>query len=386
MKSKRLFPIKKNFIYLNHCGISPLYSGAVKAAISFIKCHNRYGMNVAEVYNDLLVRFHQAAGKLLQTQEENISFMKNTAEAMSMISQSFPFQEGDEIISFCHEYPSNHYPWILTASRKVKLILLGNVQPKHFPKESNVCGWSMEELEEKITPRTRMISLSHVQFTSGFTADLKRLSHLCKSYKNQRIFLIIDAAQSLGSLPLFPEAMGIDAIAASGWKWLMGPIGSGILYTSPSLRSHLGFFMAGPELMKQGDDYLNLKWLPHQDGRRFEYSTSSYELVAQLLSCIEEIFLPIGIENIYREIQSLQEVFLEHIDLKRYRHLNFSEENSSGIMSFVVDSDPTEIVQQAKKQGVFLSSRAGYLRVAPHFYNTQEEIIQSSKILNSLQI
>src|SRR5690606_1233177 len=103
-------------------------------------------------------------------------------------------------------------------------------------------GFSVQDLEELTNSRTRVIALSHVQFTSGFAADLEYLGACCKE---RSMDLVIDAAQSLGSLPIFPDEMGIAAVAASGWKWLMGPVGSGLLYTSPAFRDRIATTMAG---------------------------------------------------------------------------------------------------------------------------------------------
>ena len=303
---------KKAAIYLNHCGIAPLYKGALKAGQSFAKAHSRLGIGVVDRYGELLEQFHKALGQFLATDKQNSSFIHNTAEGLSLIAEGFPFQKGDEIISYIHEYPSNHYPWRLQERRGVRLVLLSN-QDMSINQSSGgrPSGWSLAELEKKITKRTRMIALSHVQFSSGFAADLPKLGQICKE---RGVHLIIDAAQSLGAMPLFPEQWNIDAVASSGWKWLLGPIGSGILYTSPALRQKLNFCMAGADLMQQGEDYLDHTWKPYLDGRRFEYSTACYEFAAQLLACFNEIFNRQGIEKIWTRIKELQKIFLDKID------------------------------------------------------------------------
>ena len=141
--------------------------------------------------------------------------------------------------------------------------------------------------------------------------------------------------------------------------------------------------MAGADLMQQGEDYLNHSWQPYLDGRRFEYSTASYELAVQLLACFEEIFTFYGIEKIHQEIQRLQQVFLREIDSKLYTHLNFPSENSSSIMTFVVKEEPSQIVERAANSGLVISTRGGYLRVGIHFYNTEEQVKKAAFILNN---
>ena len=384
-------------IYLNHCGIAPLYKGALKAGQAFAKTHNCLGIGVAKEYGELLYQLHKAVGQFLRTDKQNISFIHNTAEGLSLIAEGFPFQKGDEIISYIHEYPSNHYPWRLQERRGVRLILLGNQDmSRNKSSGGRPCAWSLTELEKKITKRTRIIALSHVQFTSGFAAELPKLGQLCKK---MGIYLLIDAAQSLGAMPLFPEQWSIDAIASSGWKWLLGPIGSGLLYTSPALRQKLDYRMAGADLMQQGEDYLDHSWKPHTDGRRFEYSTVCYEFAAQLLACFEEIFNRQGIETIWTRIKELQKIFIDRIDRSLYTPLDFAPENTSAILSLLVKekgninekqkhiANPqnlSALTEQALAKGLRVSERGGYLRVGIHFYNTPKEVAKAADIFNSI--
>ena len=381
-KSIKRFPIRESGIYLNHCGISPLYLGAVQAGQAFAEDHCHLGISILDKYARVLDQLHEATATFLHTKKENISFLRNTAEALSMLAEMFPFAKGDEIISYVHEYPSNHYPWFIQKKRGVKLKLIANKGISNAPfSEALPCAWSLEELQQAITSRTRIIALSHVQFTSGFAADLRALAKLCKE---RNVDLIIDAAQSLGSLPVFPEEWGIAAVASSGWKWLLGPVGSGLLYTSPKLRDKLGFCMAGADLMQQGDDYLNLSWNPHLDGRRFEYSTVSYQLSVQLLACLDEIFNRYGIEKIWQEIRRLQGIFCAELDHTLFGSLAFPEQNRSGILSFVLaKGNVEELVKKALGAGLSVSTRGGYLRVGIHFYNTEAEVKKAAGILNA---
>lgn len=431
-KDRAAFPIGNRFIYLNHCGISPLYSGAASASSAFLHSHSLQGAAALEDYHSILDRLRRSVARFIGTSAENISLMRNTAEALSMIAAAYPFEKGDQIISYIHEYPSNYYPWELQRKRGVELVLLSDqpLQPLQpglargrssklsgklsgrqlgLGRQSRKRGhssaqcfgsWSFEELEASITARTRMIALSHVQFTSGFAADLKRLGALAR---RENILLVVDAAQSLGSLPIRSDEWGIDAIATSGWKWLLGPLGSGLLYTSPRLRKELGYTMAGADLMRQGQNYLDHSWQPYQDGRRFEYSTAAISQAAALQACFDEIFNHYGIDAIYAEIQRLQRLLLARLDHRRF-HLrgyengyggdeNLQEqggyggpapENCSAILSFTMDEEPGQFAERAIDKGVYISSRGGYLRIAPHFYNTDQEIEKAVDLLNSL--
>ncbi len=338
------------------------------------------GIRALTSYLDVMPTFHRNGGKFLRTAPANISFVHNTAEAMCQIANGYPFQPGDQVISYLHEYPSNHYPWVLQKRRGVELLLLpdsdplGNCSDVTKPK-----GWSMEQLEEMVTERTRIVALSHVQFTSGYAADLAELGAFCH---NREIDLIVDCAQSLGCLPVYPEEFHIAAVASSGWKWLMGPKGAGFLYTSEKLRRKLDITMAGPGLMRQGLDYLDHSWDPHEDGRMFEYSTLPWEHVAALNTVFTEVFLRYPSEDIRAEVFRLQDLFLRHLDPDLLKILHFPDKHRSGILAALPRGDVQKLVRKMGEVGLIVTAPIGYLRFAPHFYLDDSQIKKAAHITN----
>jgi selenocysteine lyase/cysteine desulfurase len=238
----------------------------------------------------------------------------------------------------------------------------------------------MRDLEERVTPRTRIVALSHVQFASGYCANLKELADFCRAHD---IDLVLDAAQTLGSMPIHADEFGIAAIASSGWKWLMGPIGSGLLYTSERFRQKLDLAMVGAETMQQGLDYLNHDWNPFQSAKCFEYSTSPIALAAALECCIREMPLRYGVEAIAAEISRLQDVFLNALDRTRFRPVFKPEQNRSSIVSLAIP-DAKAVCRALLRENVICTERGGYLRIAPHYYNTDDELMRVASLLNAL--
>ncbi len=223
------FPIKQNVNFLAYCSVSPMNVPAAERAKKFIDRQVAIGRGMLFEYvgdDHVANRFHRNFGQLLKTSPDNITMTTNTSEALCTIANGYPFEPGDQIISYINEYPANHYPWVIQAKRRgVDLILLSDVDAPQVPHnaagpipDSFARAWSFEELESRVTDRTRMIALSHVQFTSGYAADLAKLGAFCKS---KEIDLVIDAAQGLGCLPIYPDEMGISCVASSGWKLLM---------------------------------------------------------------------------------------------------------------------------------------------------------------------
>lgn len=376
-------PHQPPVIHLNHCGISPLCQEAQQQIHRLTDCHANAALSAAD-YLNAITTFHQAAAQLLDTQPHNIAYLQNTAEGMGLIANGYPFQAGDRIVSYVHEYPSNHYAWKIQERRGAKLELLTNTQaPPTAPQQPG--AWSLDELAQLVAQpeghRIKLVSVSHVQFTSGFAADLKQLGQWCYDHG---IDLVVDAAQSLGSLALYPEAWHISAVAASGWKWLLGPIGSGVLYTSPSFRAKLDIVLAGPEVMQQGDDYLDHRWQPHTDSRRFEFSTLPPLQVAGLAASLQKLN-QYGIAAIQREIFRLQDYFLSRLDQDRYPPYFLAPSHRSGIIALMPRQSPQSIVAQLQQQHIICSTRGGYLRIAPHFYNDEAQLDQVLHHLNDGQ-
>ena len=223
-----------------------------------------------------------------------------------------------------------------------------------------------------------MVALSHVQFGTGFALDVGAVASLCRS---RGIDVVLDAAQSLGALPLEPEPLGIAAVAASGWKWLRGPIGSGVMYTSPELRSKLGHVVVGAESMRQGTDYLDHTWAPHTSAKRFEYSTASPALVAALEASIADV-LGHGVAAIRTQLLRLQDLLIERLDPAQYEPLLFADVNRSGILAVRCARPPEQIVEALARAGFVATARGGYLRIAPHHDVEAAEIARLADTLD----
>jgi len=378
-KSESLFPVRRDYVYLAHSSIGPMYGPAAKAGAEFLKAHSEQGMMLRHYYVGVLDAFRKKTAELLRTSPDNIAYVSNTAEGTNLVANGYPFEPGDQVISYVHEFPSNHYPCVLQQQRGVELVLLSDVDPCGDLPDDGPRGWSMEELEAKTTERTRVIALSHVQFASGYAADLKRLGAFCQK---RGIDLIIDAAQSLGALPLYPEEHGIAAITASTWKWLLASRGAGIFYTTPELREKLRDTMAGGAMMKHRGEYLNHAWDPFESARRFEYSTLPWEHLVTLETVLDEVFLKYQMGPIAHEVLRLQDRLVECLDKRLYQPLRFPTEHRSGILAVRTVEDPKRVVKALRARGMVATTQGGYLRLAPHFYQTDEDMRRVTQVLN----
>jgi cysteine desulfurase/selenocysteine lyase len=381
-KSVELFPVRKQGVYLNACGINAAYAGAAAAGARYFKRHSELGILIFSdpEFVGLKAKFKSAFSQLIRVDAADVSLTKNYAEAACQIALGYPFVPGDEIISYCKEYPSNFWPWKQLEKKGVGLKLLPDCAPvSGLPNTTNPLGWSFDDLVRTITPRTKIIAISHVQFTSGFAAELPKLGALCKE---RAIDLVVDVAQSLGALPVYPKEWNVACVIASGWKWLMGPIGCGVMYTAPEFRAKIEAVLVGPDMMGQGDDYLNYTFDPLKSGAFFEYSTTSYPHTAALEAVLREVHLRYTPEQVRDELYRLQDLFLQNLTSERVKPVVFPQAHRSGILSLLCEDKPEAVQARLKAEKIICSVRGGYLRVAPHFFVTDDEMLRAAEVLN----
>ncbi|MDX6388331.1 MAG: hypothetical protein QOD85_2133 [Gaiellaceae bacterium] len=380
-KSPGAFGGVGNRVLLSACAASPLPDAALARLTEQAQLQAAGGTLAFEPYESLQAQLRAAAAELLAADPRDISFQRNSTEAVSLIAAGYPFNSGDEVIGYVHEYPANHYPWRNLAQHGVRLVELTNSRPPAVADcASRPCALSLDELEQRITPRTRIIALSHVQFASGYAADVRALAALCHE---RGIDLVIDAAQSLGALPIEAQP-GLAAIVASGWKWLLGPIGSGLMWTSPQLREKLDHVIVGAESMQQATDYLDHSWRPHTSAKRFEYATSSPALVAALATSIESIHLRYGVAEINAELLRLQDLLIAQLDDNLFTPVLFDAAHRSGILAVICRRrEPAELAALLREQEFITTVRGGYLRIAAHFFITDEQIARLAEIMNA---
>ena len=368
-------------IFLSHCSVSPMHRVAYEAVSEFNKAHQDGGLPaLMPFFLANRERFSGSFARLLQTDASNISAVHSTAAACNMLANDYPLKKNDEIVVYACEYPSNFYPWMLAAQRsEAKLIKI----PDSGGDPERPTSFSIAAFEKCLSPKTKLVCLSHVQFSNGFCCDIEKISKIC----NERsIDFVLDATQSIGALAVYPEKLNIAAVISSGWKWLMGPHGIGVMYTSEAFRDKLRYSHGGPEMMKQGyQNLLDLSWNPHTDSRRFEYSTVAGANVHALGAIVRKVFLETGIETISQKLKAHHELLKARLDTDKFEFAPDLGDCFSPILAFNTPKfPPAEVCQLMEKRKVFLTVRGGFVRFAPHFVNTEEQITMAANELNQL--
>lgn len=364
------FPILRRMDFFNHAGVAPICGRAAAAvrayadqAASQAYVQSGWYARVREV-KKLAARLIGAAG------EHEIAFVPNTSFGLSLVAKGINWAPGENVVITGVEYPANRYPWEDLKRRGVEVIEV----PQHADGRIEV-----EDVVEAITRQTRVVSISHVQYASGFRIDLRPIAEMVHRAGG---WLCVDAIQSVGVMPVDVEAMGIDFLSADGHKWMLAPEGLGIFYCRAELAPALHPNVVGWMNMVNASDYGNYQFEFQPDARRFE--PGSYNVAGILgLGASLELLLEVGPERIWSRVEALTARLARGLELKGYRIWSPRDHagERSGIVTFG-PPDPSEratpplgqIVRELERQGIVIVIREGRLRASPHFYNTPEQI------------
>jgi selenocysteine lyase/cysteine desulfurase len=232
----------------------------------------------------------------------------------------------------------------------------------------------VEDLLKAVTPRTRMIALSHVEFASGYRCDMAAVGKFCRE---RGILFCVDAIQSCGVVPVDVKGMHIDFLSAGGHKWMLGPEGLGIFYCRKELITSVHPEVGAMNVIN-ALDYLNYDFTLRSDAKRFE--CSGYNLAGVLaLGASLSLILEMGIELIWKRVYGLTSMLVEGLREKGYTVYSprEKEEECSGIVSFISPRGHGAhgaIVAELEKQKIVIVERDRRLRAAPHFYQEEREI------------
>ncbi|MGA7687159.1 MAG: aminotransferase class V-fold PLP-dependent enzyme [Terriglobales bacterium] len=359
---RHLFPVTRRYVYLNHASVSPLSTsvcGAMRKVLDGVSEHadRKFGEWEQEIS---LAR--AAAARLVNAQPREIAFLRNTSEAISVIANGMDWRAGDNIVSPAGEFPANVYPWARLKDRSVELRL----QPEGDGLVDS------DELLSLVDERTRIVAVSWVQFGTGQRLDIRRIGRFCRE---RNILFVVDAIQGLGALHLDVERDYVDAFAAGGHKFLMGPKGAGLLYVSERVLQKVAPSVIGWTAVRDYDDYLTHDLDFREGAVRFEGGTLNEVGICGLGQALE-LFLRVGPEKIEQHLLSLNQHLTTNVEERGYRVLTTGKlEDRSSIIVFEGDGfSADDTCQRLASLGIIVSTRLGRLRVAPHFYNSCADI------------
>lgn len=360
---RQFFDVADQRLSFNHAAFSPLSIPVVQALDEFLELRQSGDPKTWSVAESHVEGLRANYANLVGTTPDRIGQMANTVTGINVLANGLDWQAGDHILLYADEFPSNVMPYLNLKDRGVEVEFLE-------VKDGRV---NVALFEAALRPETRLISVSSVQYLTGYYADLKALSKLCHS---NNILLAVDAIQSVGVIPMDVIGSGIDFMAVGGHKWMMSPLGTGFIYLTEKLQSQLKSVYRGYMGHVNPVDFGNFEQELSPDARRFELGAFNAAAIVGAEKAVE-LLLECGIDNVFKHVRSLVR-HLEQglLDTPFELMYDFSEGEGSGILMFTHE-DPAQnqaVFEKLTKERVNISLRGGGIRFAPHYYNTIDEV------------
>jgi selenocysteine lyase/cysteine desulfurase len=364
-----LFPITRRWAYLDHASIGPVPTPAYDAVQAHLRTRHLEEPNTFPQDEPALALLRAKIGDLIGAEAARVEFAPNTSYALNVLAQGFPWKRGDRIAIPEMEFPANVYPFLALKARGVEIDFIRCTDGQ----------FTLDDVEAALTPRTRLVAVSWVQFLSGFRCDVEAISALAH---DRGALLSLDAIQGLGALRLDVRAAGVDFLACGAHKWLMAMPGTGFLYASEEMQAVLAptpGWLNGPidwDDLRAAQDEAPL----HDDASRFRVGTLN---VPGLLSLDATLGLLGSLDPIESEARVLAmrrrlADGLDNLGLQRFG--TWSPENDSGIVTVQPDN-PEPLAEALEAAGVRVALRDRKIRLSPHLYTHPDEVDRALGVL-----
>jgi cysteine desulfurase/selenocysteine lyase len=358
---RREFPVAANYLYLDHSGVAPISLRTKTAIDAFLAESVEGGSFHYPVWAQRIVDIRRACARLINAGPDEVAFVKSTSHGLSIVAQGLDWRPGDNVLFYEKEFPSNIYPWLNLRSKGVEVRAIPSRGGRIL----------VEDIERLTDSRTRLLSISSVQFSNGFRIDLEKVGSLCRAKK---VLFCVDAIQSLGMVPMDVRAFHIDFLSADAHKWLLGPEGIGIFYCSSGLAGRLSPPLIGWKSVLNELAFDRPDFHLRTDALRFEEGSMNLLGIFGLGAALDLLF-EVGIERIEQRVLDLGDLVLQEAEKRGHHVLTPSARHErGGNITFSGNFDPAAMRDALREKRIMVNARGGGIRVSPHFYNTGEEI------------
>lgn len=370
------FPVAREKIFLAHAAVTALPRGVAEAMAEYAMQSACMPQEFAEVLRDFR-RTRELAAELIGAKWEEIALLGPTSLGLSLFANGIQWNPGDEVVCYADDYPANVYPWIELERRGVVVHRLHTRVPGEV---------TPELVEAALTPRTRLVALASCHFFTGYRLDVEAVGELLHG---RGILFVLDAIQTLGAFPLDVCRAHVDMLSADAHKWMLGPMAMGIVFVAErhfeTVRPTLlgAWNVQSPRFLAKD----RVEFVP--TAQRYEPGVLNASGVYGMKAALE-LLLKEDVSQIAARILHLK-AFL----LRVLQPLNFSVigprdgANASGITTVFHPSVPaSQLFRVLEEAGITASLRHDrdgreYLRLSPHFYNTECELERVASVLQT---
>ena len=375
---RKLFPVTGNargITYLNAASTGPLSNPVKEKLDAYYQSTQYLEKNSDHAAFADLDKIRKLGARLIGARPDEVGYGFHTGYGLNIAAFGLPLKRGDEVLLSDIEFPSNVYPWLALRERGIVI---------KFVKSTNGF-FDIDNLKKAISKKSKVLSLSFVQFFNGYKNDLKTIGKICKDHG---LYFVVDGIQGCGVETLNVHNCMIDMFSAGAQKWMLSPLGTGLFYIRKELQK---------ELITPFSSWLSVDWklnftdlfhydLPYFDSaRRFEMGTYPYAHVHAMAAALE-IIDSLGVKNIQSHNHRLLDILIDYLKKSRHYRIvsNLENRHRSSILSFT-SSDYLDIHKELLKNKIICVQREGAVRVSVHLYNNEKDINRLISILKKFE-
>lgn len=364
------FPyLDRGIIYFNHASTGPMSSPVVNRLSDLLKEKSKSKIDDYSSFLKVVEETKSLLAELINCNIDRTAFVDNTSNGISILAQSINWKTGDRILLNDIEFPANVYPFLNLKRLGVEV---------DFVKSANGIV-TADQIINGIKPETKLVSVSFVQFLSGYKVDLEKIGNHCRA---NNIIFSVDGIQGIGAMRIDVKKYKIDFLSCGTQKWLLGMQGLGFIYVDEEFQKKMIPANVGWLSVENAWDLLDYKLELKTSANVFQGGTlNAFGIYAFNISL--KLYKDFGFDNIESEVLSNTKYFiskLKSIGLDCVLS-NCSDKELAGIVT-IKPKNPERVFEILGKKNIMCSIREGFIRFAPHFYNTHHEI---DKVVEELQ-
>lgn len=352
--------------FLNCATQGPFPAEAVQALEEALELKKNPFLIRDSDYFDVPNAYRREAAGLLGCSPEDIAVTDSATHGMMILVNGLDWRAGDEVVIPRGEFPANRFPWLSLESKGVKVHEVG------MP--AGPAG--LEALESAMNERTRLVAASWVRYSSGLRIDLDAVGALCR---RRGALLAIDGSQGVGGFSLDLRQTPCDLLTCAGYKWLLGPYGTGLAYVAPELADRLGVGNINWFAIRGARNFNRLSHcrLDFEPGaRRFDVNETANFLNLLPATASLKLLRRLTVPAIEAYVQELLEYFAESLPSGYHPASDRTPIHRSHLFYFAAGDEAATAAayQRLVDKKIVVAQREGAIRVSPFIYNTREDI------------
>lgn len=362
---RALFPVTQNYVYLNHAAVAPISQPVYARMQEYTRDLLDAGFANFRHWLGEVRRVRELAARFVNAHADEIAFAPNTSAGLAMIANGIDWRAGDNVVTADCEFPANVVPWMRLRREQGIEVRMARERDGRL---------EVEEILSLIDERTRVVSLSFVEFASGFRNDLATIGRACRE---RDVLFVVDAIQGLGALQLDVQACCVDALSADAHKFLLGPDGCALFYLSRRALERVRPTVVGWLSVDNPEAYADYDQPYAPGARRFESGALNTAGVLGLGAALE-LFEQVGMARIEEYLIGLNDYLSKQLLERGYRVVSSRRagEQSAIVCCQHEKYSAEELYRGLNAQRIITTPRLGRLRISPHCYNTREELDQ----------